>query len=145
MQSQQIVDTIRAQVSGIENTSIVSMDGGFQMSSNTGAFLAGVRLDRSLFTVLIPMEHAATLVELVVQGRPYTRFLNDVLHWYPTSHPSGMNVLVLHRPRRCITNNMLDRLGRLIRRVIRRYAALEALAGAAMELADEIQALADAA
>ncbi len=107
------------------------------VQSNTSTCFASFGMHGSMFTVIIPMEHADTLVEQVGPNHTHMRFVNDLLHWLPTTCPNGTPLLLLDRMRYTVSNNMLERVGNVINRVFERNAALEALSGAAQELADE--------
>jgi hypothetical protein len=124
---------------GVENTSVVPILNGFRLQSNTSTCNAIVRVYPSFLKVIIPIEHTETLVEPIVSTRSYTRFLRDILHW----SPDGAGGLMLRRTHSRISFALLERIGNLINRVFAHNTALEALAGAATELADDPAPVAD--
>ena len=135
----QILENLWNTARGVENTSIVPILNGFRLQSNTSTCHAIVRVYRCSLKVIIPIEHTETLVEPIVPTRSYTRFLQDILYW----HPDGVGGLMLIRKRSNISFTMLERIGNLINRVFAHNSALDALAGAATELADDPAPVAD--
>ena len=125
----------------IENTSILPMHLGYRVVSNTTSCHVQVSMfRRTKLCVIIPFEFAESLLEQTVfhgAKGPYVRFLDDIVHWHPHTDSDGKRMLRLYRPIRSISCRMGMRLVDIIQRVFRHNTALEALAGAALELADE--------
>ncbi len=155
MHPKRILEIIRTPLETIPGTAIVPINGGFRVHSNTSACHTDVRMVSGGLTVLIPIKHAATLVEPITRppdGSPaYTKFRGDALHWNPTTGKDGTTVLKLRRGLCRVSYTMAERVGRVVGQVFQRDAELQALAerdaalmevlaGAAMELADEFQA-----
>jgi hypothetical protein len=158
MQSEQIMRVIRTQLEKMPDTSTVSIKHGFRVHSNTSPCYADLRMVAKGLTVLVPYQHVTTLVEPITRpsdGSPaYTRFLADTLHWNPTTGDDGTTFLKLRRGFSRLSSPMAERVVSILGRVFKRDAELramtdamhramydealmEALAAAAMELADD--------
>ena len=139
----QLKENIRNGLENIENTSILCEHRGYSVVSNQTDCNVRVTTFRTKFCMDIPFEFAESLLEQRVfhgANGPYVKFLHDVAHWHPHTGSDGQRVIRLYRPIRLMSYCMGMRLVDIVQRVFKHDTALEALAAAALELADEFQA-----
>ena len=139
----QLKENIRNGLENIENTSILSGFRGYSVVSNQTDCNVRVTMFRTMICVSIPFEFAKSLlVQRVFHGAkgPYVQFYEDIVRWHPNTDSDGQRVLRMYCSIHRMSYRMGGRLVNVIERVFKHDTALEALAAAALELADEFQA-----